>query len=604
VRYVSPSFFTVLGHRPEDILEAPGMSLVHPDDAARAGSVLQRVIEEGGESAAMEFRIRDVDGNYRYMDVRLRNLLNDPVIHGIAVDGRDVTERRLAEQALRASEERFRKVLETSGEGIVMRGADGRITFANERFAQMLGYTINELLGKHVEEIIAPAFIPIQRASADRRRRTGVGETLDMRFVRKNGTMMDAILAVSPTFDGDGNSTGALAMITDMTERKHLEEQLRQSQKMEAVGRLAGGVAHDFNNLLTAIHGHVDLVLAEVSEDSPIRADVEEIRKAADRAAALTQQLLAFSRRQMLQPVVLELDTVIMDMEVLLRRLISEDIALLIKPHATGKRIRADRSQVEQVLLNLVVNARDAMPNGGELRIETSTFDMDTDFARVNQGAVPGSYVRLSVSDTGTGMDPSTLSHIFEPFFTTKGIGKGIGLGLSTVYGIVKQSDGYIRAITELEKGTVFEVFLPHVNEPVQGLREVPPVKADADGETILVAEDEPAVRALTCRILRKRGYTVLEARDGRDAVQVAQDYEGAINLLVTDVIMPNVGGRELSENLSRVMPEIKVLFMSGYTDDQLLQRGVLQSGAGNFLEKPFTPEALARKVREVLDAE
>ena len=308
VHYVSPSFQEVLGHPPDAVLNTSGLQLMHPDDVPAAQQMLTEVTQQQGGFGRGEYRLRDAGGEYRYMDVRVRNLLSDPIIRGIAVDARDVSDRRRAEQALRASEERFRKILETTGEGIVLRDTEGYITFVNERFGQMLGYTVDELLGRHVREIITPDHIPLQRASEERRKRTRMAESLDMRFVRKDGSTMEAILSVSPTFDEGGDYTGALAMITDVTERKRLEQQLRQSQKMEAVGRLAGGVAHDFNNLLTAIRGHTDLLLGDLPADSPLRSDIDEIRGAADRAASLTQQLLAFSRRQMLQPVVLEVD--------------------------------------------------------------------------------------------------------------------------------------------------------------------------------------------------------------------------------------------------------------------------------------------------------
>ena len=606
VRYLSPSFEKVLGHRPADIIGTPGLQLVHPDDLPRAMQLLERLVNERRETANDELRIADIHGVYHYMDVRTRNLLNDKVIQGIVIDCRDITDRRAAEQALRASEERFRKVIETSGEGIVLRDPFGRITFANERFAEMLGYEASELVGMHVDYITAPEFVPEMRASAERRRRTGKSESMDLQFLHRDGRRVDAILAASPTYDNDGNFTGALGMITDITERKRLEEQLRQAQKIEAVGRLAGGVAHDFNNLLTAIRGHVDLLLTDTHVTGDIRDDIEEIRKAADRAATLTQQLLAFSRRQMLQPVVLEFDGIVREMESLLRRLIAEDIVLVTDLNAGSTRVRADRGQIEQVLMNLVVNARDAMPSGGELRIETQCCEIDEEFARANAGSIPGGYAKLTVQDTGVGMDPGTLSHVFEPFFTTKELGKGTGLGLATVYGIVKQSGGYIRVLSDVGSGTSFEIFLPRVEEELQRPREASPSAKDrrAEGETILVAEDEDAVRALTCRILRKRGYNVLEAKDGREALEVARAHKGDISLLVTDVIMPHLNGRELSESVSSMMPQVKVLYMSGYTDDALLQRGVLQSGTGNFLEKPFTPEALASKVREVLESE
>lgn len=604
LKYVSPSFTTVLGYRVEDLIGTFSLKLIHPDNLEDAQYQLGRLVNEGLESHSGEYRIIDADGESRDVEFRARNLLADPAIGGIVIDARDITDRRRAERALRASEQRFRKVLEVSGEGIVLRDAEGRITFANERFAHMLGYDVAELIGRHVEDIISPSFIPAQRASAERRRATGVAETLDMEFVRKDRTLIPALLAVSPTYDDTGNFTGALAMITDMSERKHLEQQLRQSQKMEAVGRLAGGVAHDFNNLLTTIEGHVDLILAEIDAESGIRNDVLEIRKAAVRAAGLTRQLLAFSRRQMLQPIVLEPDAVLSELEGMLRKQLPDDIRLATRLGAPGIRVRADRAQVEQVVLNLVANARDAMPNGGELSISTDEFEIGNDFARMNKGSKPGWYVRIAIKDTGVGMEPEILNRVFEPFYTTKGIGQGVGLGLATAYGIVKQSDGYIRAESEPQQGSTFEIYLPRVDAPLRAPREAVRHDVSPDSETILVAEDEAAVRALTCRILRKQGYQVLEARDGREAIEVAQAFQGNINLLVTDVIMPNVGGRELSEKLARMMPAVKVLFMSGYTDDQLLQRGVLQSGSGNFLEKPFTPDTLARKVREVLSTE
>jgi PAS domain S-box-containing protein len=605
IKYLSPSFETVLGHNIAAAMEKPGLQLAHPDDVQLSAGMISKLITENLEFINYEVRVRDADGQYHYMDIRARNLLNDPIIQGIAIDCRDITERKLHEQALRESEERFRKVIETSGEGIAMRGANGYLTFANERFAEMLGYRAHDLVGKHVDEIIAPEYKKMLRDSLERRKVSGRAETMDMQFLRKDGTRVDAILAASPMFDEHGAFTGSLGMITDITERKRLEAQLRQSQKIEAVGRLAGGVAHDFNNLLTAIRGHVELLLSEVPEESPVRTDIEEVRKAADRAASLTQQLLAFSRKQMLQPVVLEFDSVVRDMESLLRRFISADTVLIMQLQADGARVRADRSQIEQVLLNLIVNARDAMPEGGEVRVRTEAFEVTDEFARTNPGSVPGEYVKLRVTDTGLGMDQQTLSHVFEPFFTTKDVGKGTGLGLATVYGVVKQSGGYIRVSSQLGQGSTFEIFLPRVRDPLHEHREPAPARTEkVAGETILVAEDEDAVRSLTCRILRKRGYHVLEARDGREAVQVAQEYQGDIRLLVTDVIMPNVGGRELSESIARIKPDVRVLFMSGYTDDQLLQRGVLQSGSGNFLEKPFTPDALANKVREVLESD
>ncbi len=604
VRYLSPSFQAVLGYDPNEVLGTTGLQFVHEEDLARAGEAMSTALNTA-ESVSHELRVRHANGEYRFIDVHIRNLLGDPLIRGIVLDCRDVTDRKDAEQALRVSEQRLRKLLETSGEGIAVRGADGRLTFANERFAEILGYTVDELIGWPIERVVAPSSQGILRESFERRRRTGHSESLDLQLVHRNGTLVDVILAASPMYDERGEFVGALGMITDITERKRLETQLRQSQKMEAVGRLAGGIAHDFNNLLTAIRGHVELMMGELPPDSPLRADCEQINRAAERAAGLTQQLLAFSRKQMLQPIVLEIDDEVRAVERLLRNLLPPEIELIVTSNAPGGRIRADRSQIEQVLTNLVLNARDAMNDGGVVRVSTDLTRLNDAFVRDNPGAKPGDYVRIAVSDTGVGMDAQTLARVFEPFFTTKGVGRGSGLGLSTVYGVVKQSEGYVRGASTPGAGSMFEVYLPSVQEPVPERRTTHDGTQNGDaGATILVAEDEDAVRALTCRILRKRGYQVLEARDGREALDIARDFDGDIHLVVTDVIMPRVGGRELSEGLSRMMPSVKVLFMSGYTDDQLLQRGILQSGNRNFLEKPFTPEGLARKVREVLESE
>lgn len=550
----------------------------------------------------MVLRARSKNGDYRVFDVRIRNLLQDPVFEGLVVDARDITESKRIEEALRDSEERFRMIIEISGEGIGIRDVDGRLTFVNERFAEMFGYTVQEVTGMNVFDLVAPEDRQTMSEAAERRRTTGKMEQIDLSFIRKDGSRLAVILSASPLFDAAGNYSGSLGMLTDITERKHLEEQLRQAQKIEAVGRLAGGVAHDFNNLLTAISGHVDLLLSEIPDNMPARADIHEIRKAADRAASLTQQLLAFSRRQILQPRVIEIDHVVRDMETLLLRLIGEDVRLLTRLESEGVCVRADRGQIEQVLMNLVVNSRDAMPNGGSLVISTAAIEVGEDFVRANAGAHTGPHLQLVITDDGGGMDPDTLSHVFEPFFTTKDIGKGTGLGLATVYGIVKQSGGFIHVTSDRSSGTTFEILLPVVHEASQPVREARAgKKIDAHGETVLVAEDEAAVRALACRILRKRGYQVLEANNGVEALEVARTHAGRIDLLLTDVVMPVLGGRELGEQLTHIRPNVKVLFMSGYTDDALLQRGILQD-SGRFLEKPFSPEGLATKVREVLE--
>jgi signal transduction histidine kinase len=384
-------------------------------------------------------------------------------------------------------------------------------------------------------------------------------------------------------------------------ERKQLEEQLAQSQKMEAVGRLAGGVAHDFNNLLTAIKGHLEFLLEDLPLGSVTRSDAEGIEDAANRAASLTRQLLALSRRQVLQPRVLDLNQTVQEMEKMLRRVIGEDVTLSSRMEPALGHVEADAGQVTQVLLNLAVNARDAMPTGGSLTIETANVELDDEYVRGKLRVESGRYIMLAVSDTGVGMDAETRARIFEPFFTTKEVGKGTGLGLSTVYGIVKQSGGHVWVYSEPGHGTTFKVYLPRVDAPV--VAETVRVAAPSTGrETVLLTEDEAAVRVLARRTLERAGYQVLEADGGEAALRLAESHAGTIHLLLSDVVMPGIGGRELAERLQRQRPDVALLFMSGYTDDAILRHGMLVEGTP-FLEKPFTPAGLREKVRAVLDA-
>jgi signal transduction histidine kinase/FixJ family two-component response regulator len=380
------------------------------------------------------------------------------------------------------------------------------------------------------------------------------------------------------------------------------EEQLRQSQKLEAIGQLAGGVAHDFNNLLTVIGGYSSILLGRISEDSPHRVAVEEIKKASERASALTRQLLAFSRKQILQPKLLDLNGVIADLEKMVRRLISEDIVLFILTDPLLGKVKADPGQVEQVLLNLIVNARDAMPQGGKLTIETANRFLSEEYA-LRHAASAGRYVMLAVSDSGCGMDAEVKEHIFEPFFTTKGAGKGTGLGLSTVYGIVKQSGGHIWLYSELNRGTTFKVYLPRLDENQEELEASIGTTATPKGtETVLLVEDEEQVRGILTDMLESQGYHVVVASDGNEALNIASLHDGTIHLLLTDVVMPQMSGRQLAEHAAAIRPEMKILYMSGYTDDAIVRHGLLDEKL-NFLQKPFDSAAVARKVREVLDS-
>jgi two-component system, cell cycle sensor histidine kinase and response regulator CckA len=413
------------------------------------------------------------------------------------------------------------------------------------------------------------------------------------------------ITRAKPILDNAGKVRMVISIAQDTTELRKTEEQFRQSQKMEAVGRLAGGVAHDFNNLLTAINGYSELLIGMVEREDPRRSYLEEIRKAGERAASLTNQLLVYSRRQILAPRAVNLNEIASQMETMLRRLIGEDIEFQVSLDRKVGFIKADPGQIEQVILNLVVNARDAMPKGGRLFLETDQVDMADEAACLNEPVVAGLYVRLTVRDTGVGMEDTVKNHLFEPFFTTKKTGRGTGLGLSTVYGIVRQSGGCIGVESEKGKGAAFKVYFPAAPQ-ASGEAKVPERGDDtaclSGSETILVAEDDFAVRSLVKDILKSYGYRVLEAVNGLEALEAAKGHAGKIDLLLTDVIMAQMGGRELTDRMKLIRPDLKIIYMSGYTDDAILRHGVFTK-ADTFLQKPFTPEGLARKIRMVLDS-
>jgi len=425
----------------------------------------------------------------------------------------------------------------------------------------------------------------------------------EYRIQRPDGQIRWVQSKIKPFLSGKGNLVRIDGVISDITERKRLEEQLLHSQKLEGIGRLAGGIAHDFNNLLTAIGGHSELLLNSLESTSPLRWEIDEIRKAGERAAALTRQLLAFSRKQILEPRILDLNSAVANTEKLLRRLIGEDVDLVTLMASDLKPVKADPGQIEQVIINLAINARDAMPKGGKLTIETANVEVDDAYVQSHGIVQAGHYVVLAVSDNGCGMNQEVQSHIFEPFFTTKEPGKGTGLGLSTVYGIVKQSGGYIWVYSEPESGTSFKIYLPQVEGEVELTAPVSVApEAARGGETILVAEDEDVVRRLILTVLGKQGYTVIEAMDGDEALQISAQHPGKIELLLTDTVMPRMSGPILSQRLKTARPETKVLYMSGYTNDAVVLHDMLESGVA-FLQKPFRPDDLARKVREVLDS-
>ncbi len=522
-----------------------------------------------------------------------------------------------AEAALHKSEEQYRLIAENTSDLICMIDDQRNYTYVSPSYREVLGYAPESLLGKSCFELIHPD----EREKAEEGALLSAAhkkpERVELRLKHQEGVWKVFEIVGNWIFDLDGHPQRGILVARDITKRKKAEEtlreseeklrlseeQLRMSQKLEAVGQLAGGVAHDFNNLLTVITGYSDLVLARLDEADDNRTKIEEIKRAALRASSLTRQLLAFSRKQVLQPKLFNLNDLVADMSKMLQRLIGENIEMTTccGPEAP---INADPGQIEQVLMNLVVNARDAMPNGGRVTVETSRVEIDEGYASTHINVQPGPYVMLAVSDTGSGMDAETRKHIFEPFFTTKELGKGTGLGLSTVYGIVKQSGGNIWVYSEPDHGTVFKVYLPAVAQTNVETNAAPKAYAIPRGtETILIVEDEPQIRQLASECFTHCGYNVLSTADGLEALQLIERLQEPIDLILSDVVMPKVSGRELAERVSLLWPSTKVLFMSGYTNDAIVNHGIMD-GATWFIQKPFALDALARLVREVLDSD
>lgn len=513
----------------------------------------------------------------------------------------DVTDRWRAE-------EKYRQIVETAIEGIWIIDRNAQTTFVNRHICDMLGYTPQEMLGRHLfafmdEEAQREAAVYLER------RRQGIREQHDFRFRHRNGSDVWTIVSTNPIYAEDGTFQGALAMITDITERRRAERALRESearllevQKLESIGRLAGGVAHNFNNMLTAILGYAELAQLKLPSDHPTQAALQSIQDAAERSANLTAQLLAFARRQIISPQIVDLNRLVAEVSKLLRWLISEDIELIHMPGDNLGRVRVDPGQCTQILVNLAVNARDAMPNGGKLMIETGNVTLDESFCARHPEASPGEYVLLSVSDTGTGMSAEALEHLFEPFYTTKEIGRGTGLGLATCYGIVRQHGGYIDVESKPDRGTTFYIYFPRVDTEETSIQtaEVPGEMPRGD-ETILLVEDEPMVREFTSTTLRAQGYRVKEAGDGEAAAQIARMQTEPIHLLITDLVMPKLSGVALANQFQALYPDAAILFISGYTENVLIQQG---KTPGDFpiLHKPFTAFALAHRVREILD--
>jgi len=514
----------------------------------------------------------------------------------------DISERKRSEQALMESHSLLHAVVEGTPDAIFVKDLQGRYLMINSAGARFLGKTVDEIVGQHDRDLFTAD--TAQTVIESDRQVMATGQSQMFEETATAAGVTRTYLATKDVYrDAPGNVIGLIGISRDITELKQLEEQFRQAQKMEAVGRLAGGVAHDFNNLLTVINGYSELVFSRLREDDPSRELLAEVRKCGERAANLTRQLLAFSRKQVLQPQVVSLHTLLGELYKLLQHLIGEDIELALESDAALGLAKVDPGQFEQAIINLAVNARDAMPKGGRLIIRTHNAELDEDYAARHPEVKPGRYVAVFVNDSGQGMDAATRARIFEPFFTTKGIGKGTGLGLAMVYGFVKQSGGHIEVASELGHGTTFMLYLPCAEETrPSALASLDLLTIPRGTETVLLVEDEEAVRSLSRLVLQSSGYTVLEARDGQEAVWVAQQHQGPIHILVTDLVMPRMSGRQLADLFAQARPNVRVLFISGHTDEAVLHHEVLEASAA-FLQKPFTAMGLVHKVREVLDA-
>jgi two-component system cell cycle sensor histidine kinase/response regulator CckA len=600
---INPAVTALSGWTSEDLLGKNPQDYLHhsrPDGTryTREDCPLLDMYDDGIPRRIYDEVFWRKDGSSFPVEYFATPIQENGVISGAVITFRDVSEQHHARKVLRESEARYRLLVENAAYGIFRTATDGTFLDANNALATMLGYSLDELLKVNAGSVYAHPEVrePLVATTMEK----GFADGVELQWVRKDGQPVMVRLSARLIRDPNGEQCFE-GIVENVTEWRALETQLRQAQKMEAVGRLAGGVAHDFNNLLMVIKGHTELLMERTAPEHPDFRKIDQIKKAADRAAALTRQLLAFSRMQVMQPRVIDLNGTITEMGKMLPRLIGEDIelAILTKPHLGH--VKADAGQMEQVILNLTVNARDAMPHGGKLLIETSNVDLDETYARTHPPLVPGRFVMLAVTDTGIGMDAATQAHIFEPFFTTKEKGKGTGLGLATVYGVVKQSNGFVWVYSELGKGTTFKIYLPRVDEAPEAESERKRKEELPVGSgKILLAEDEKEVREVAREFLEMAGYTVIEAKDGADALAVAERHTEKIDLLVTDMVMPGIGGRELATRLLALRPGLKVIYMSGYTEyanfknEDFELRNVM-------LQKPFTRAALAAAVHQIL---
>jgi len=591
-----------MGRTVEEVIGKDDMELFNPESGRaimeRDRSILQSGKTQMYEEAATAGEVSRVylanKGPFRDASGEVVGLL------GIC---RDVTDRKLAEKEMRQSQQKLSIHFEHTPLAVVEWDLEFRVAAWNPSAERIFGYSRQEALGQHASFIVPPEFRPhVEQIWQGLVKQTG-GTRSANDNVTKDGRTISCEWYNTPLVDESGRVLGVASLAQDVTERVALEERLRQSQKMEAVGRLAGGVAHDFNNLLTVILGYSQILAEGVPVGSRLADSTAQIKSAADRASGITRQLLAFSRKQVLSPRVINLNDIMLNLDALLRRLIGEDVEVRTDLANDLGSVKADPGQIEQVIMNLALNARDAMPQGGKLTLETANAQLDESYGRSHQPTKPGRYVMLAVSDTGHGMPPETQARIFEPFYTTKDVGKGTGLGLSMVYGIVKQSGGYIWVYSELDQGTTFKIYLPRVDQPAETMgAESRPKNVQRGSETILLVEDDPQLRQLSSSVLAHCGYKVLVAGEPEEGLAICRSNQRDIRLLITDVIMPSMNGRQLAEQILQISPDVRVLYISGYTNNAIVHYGVLDAGLW-FLPKPFTLSALIAKVREVLDS-
>jgi two-component system cell cycle sensor histidine kinase/response regulator CckA len=602
---VNQKLCDILGYTSQEMRAQTFQEITYAEDLSTDLEHRQRLISGAISTYSREKRYVRKDNSLIWINLTVSSVhdASGQPIYFISIL-EDITARKQAEEAMRLSEERYRDLFENANDIMYTLDLEGDFTSVNKKGGQLTGYEQRDFFSLKILDIIAPDYRGLaQNRISEILTDASATTVYEIEIVCKDGTRLPVEIS-SRAINEAGRSVGVQSIARDISERKRLEDQLRQSQKMESIGRLAGGIAHDFNNLLTAIIGYSQLVRYRLASEDPLRTDIEEIEKAGKRAAELTHQLLAFSRKQILQPKILDLNNVISNIEKMLRRLIGEDIEFRTELAADLGQVKVDPGQIDQIIMNLAVNARDAMPQTGKLTVETENVELDESYAQNHLSVNPGRYVMLAVSDTGIGMDKETQARIFEPFFTTKESGKGTGLGLATVYGIVKQSGGHIWVYSEKGQGTTFKIYLPRIEESTEAEEKPASSRETFTGtETILLVEDDEMVRQLTHQILELSGYIVLEASNPAEALRLHEAYKDPIHLMITDIVMPGMSGRELAQQLAQKGHQVKVLFISGYTDNAIVHHGILDEGT-HFLQKPFTPDSLTRKIREILSEE